>query len=516
MIDLTGSLRDPRIRGVSKVPFRFPAFALFALALPQAGFALTRQTFSFVVGVNGDFKAAMSAAAGAASSGNRFYIFFPDGQYNIGSLTGDANQMTTFPTSNVSFIGQSADNTVVYNQNTSEGIGVTSTLYFNGANNLYLQDLTLLNKSNYGNTSTYNTTGRHVVVMEQGNKIVYKNVKLKSTQDTYYTRGTRTYWEGGEIDGTTDFICGGGDIYFNRVLLWEMKVSDITASQSSSSWGYVFNNCTVDGTVGGTNLGRSWGAARVVFLNTTMNKLPSAAGWGNPMDSNPLRLAEYKSTTSTGSAVDLSKRRTTYTLNGTTVTLNPVLTDAQAATYTLANVLGGTDNWQPQNSTVQEAAPVVARVGTTLDWNDDATALCWVVFKNGKYLANVTTNSYNGSSLSKGDTITVRAANAMGGLGASSNRLVYGTTTTIQGTGAAGLSHQYNSASKTLRIMASQPGETSVRLYALNGSPAFSHVAQLTAPDHRLDISLGALKPGTYLLRYSVGEATGAGSIEVW
>ena len=516
MMERTGSHSAPSIGSVSRGRFLFHAIVLAALAMPHSGFALTRQKFNFVVGANGDFKAAMAAASSAASSGNRFYIFFPDGQYDIGPLTGDTNQMTTFKTSNVSFIGQSASNTVVYNQNTTEGIGVTSTLFFDGANNLYLQDLTLMNKTNYGNTSTYNVTGRYVVVMEQGDKIIYKNVALKSTQDTYYTRGTRTYWEGGEIDGTTDFICGGGDVFFDGVLLWEMKVSDITASQSNSTWGYVFKNCTVDGTVDGTNLGRSWAAARVVYLNTTMNKLPSAAGWGDPMNSNPVVFAEYKSVTSTGSAVDLSKRRTSYTLNGTTVTLNPVLTDAQAATYTLANVLGGTDNWQPQASTAQEPAPVVAQAGTTIGWNDDANALCWAIFKNGKYLANTTTNSYDGSALAKGDTITVRAANAMGGLGASSNRLVYGTTALIQVEGSAGLSHQYDASSKTLRIVAAEPGETKVRLYSLNGTLAFSRSAPTTAADHGAEISLGAVNPGTYLLRYSVGTATGAGSIEVW
>jgi len=516
MIESIGSHRAPGIVPVPKGRLLVHAILLAALAMPQSGFALTRQKFNFVVGVNGDFKAAMSAAASAASSGNRFYIFFPDGQYDIGPLTGDTNQMTTFKTSNVSFIGQSTDNTVVYNQNTSEGISVTSTLYFDGANNLYLQDLTLMNKTNYGNTSTYGVTGRYVVVMEQGNKIIYKNVDLKSTQDTYYTKGTRTYWEDGEIDGTTDFICGGGDVYFDRVLLWEMKVSDITASQSTSNWGYVFQDCTVDGTVSGTNLGRSWAAARVVYLNTTMNKLPSAAGWGDPMNSNPVVFAEYKSVTSTGSAVDLSKRRTSYTLNGTTVTLNPVLTDAQAATYTLANVLGGTDNWQPQNSTVQEPAPVIAQAGTTLTWNDDANALCWVVFKNGKYLANVTTDSYDGSSLAKGDSITVRAANAMGGLGAGSNRLVYGSTTAIQSATTLALSHQYDASSKTLRIVSAQPGELRVCLYSLNGTLAFSRSTRTSDADQGSEFALGVVRPGTYLLRYSVGTAEGSGSIEVW
>lgn len=73
---------------------------------PQLAAAVPRKTFDFVVGVDGDFKAAMTAAVSAASSGNRFYLFFPNGEYNIGTLTGDANQMTTFSTSNVSFIGK--------------------------------------------------------------------------------------------------------------------------------------------------------------------------------------------------------------------------------------------------------------------------------------------------------------------------------------------------------------------------------------------------------------------------
>jgi hypothetical protein len=68
--------------------------------------AVKKKTFDFVVGVDGNFKAAMTAAAKSASSGNRYLLFFPNGQYDIGKLTGDANEVTTFPTSNVSFIGK--------------------------------------------------------------------------------------------------------------------------------------------------------------------------------------------------------------------------------------------------------------------------------------------------------------------------------------------------------------------------------------------------------------------------
>ncbi|NLD46992.1 MAG: hypothetical protein GX660_07310 [Clostridiaceae bacterium] len=104
------------------------------LTLTQALFAVTKRPFNFVIGVNGNFKEAMAAAA--ASSAERFYLFFPDGEYDVGTLTGNSNQMTTFSVSNVSFIGQSADKTVIFNKSIDEGISITSTLHFNKANNL--------------------------------------------------------------------------------------------------------------------------------------------------------------------------------------------------------------------------------------------------------------------------------------------------------------------------------------------------------------------------------------------
>lgn len=409
---------------VSASRFLFRLAILVCAAL-QFCFGVTKKKYDFVVGVNGDFKAAMSAAAKSASSSNRFYIFFPDGEYNLGALTGDTNQKTTFPTSNVSFIGQSQNNTVLYNKSINESIGTTATLYLK-ANNIYMQDMTIYNKAVYGQPALYNATGRHVAIQEEGSKFIYKRVKLLSTQDTYYTKNSRTYWEDGTIYGTTDFLCGSGDVYFQNCTLYELKVSAISAPSTTTTWGYVFNGCTIDGDVSGYTLGRSWNTAKATYLNTTMKKLPSDAGWGNPMNSVPQQFAEYKSRDASGNLLDLSKRRTVYTKDDTKVTLNPVLTDAQAAAYTVSNVLKGSDNWQPQNLAKQLSAPVIRQNGQDITWDADDNALCWVVFKNGKYLANVTSNSYSASSLSAGDKITVRAANEMGGLGDASNALAVG------------------------------------------------------------------------------------------
>lgn len=447
---LTGSIIRPKAWAV------MAGLCMAMSQLGQPGFALTKRKFDFVIGVNGDFKAAMAAAASGASAANRFILFFPDGEYNIGGLTGNANQMTSFATSNVSFIGQSEEKTVVYNKSQQEGISVTATLHFNKANDIYLQDLSIMNRANYGNPATYNETGRHVAVMEHGNKFVYKNVRLLSTQDTYYTKGTRTYWENGQIHGTTDFICGDGDVFFKGVLLYEMKKSAMIAPSTSTDWGYVFKDCILDGDVTEYNLGRSWDHARAVFLNTTMKKLPSAAAWGDPMNSNPVVFAEYKSVTSTGALVDLGKRRKSYSLDGT-VTLNPVLSDAEAAKYTVANVLGGGDNWQPQNLAKQIPAPVLGQTGSKLTWDDNPDALCWVVFKNGKYWANVAANSYDASAAAAGEVLTVRAANAMGGLGAASNAVKAGSVSGLSGQEKRGIRETQR---QSLRLYPGGPAST--------------------------------------------------------
>ncbi len=362
-----------------------------------------KRKFDFVIGVDGDFKAARIAAS--KSGGERFRIFFPNGEYDIGALLmdSDENQTTDFQSGNVSFIGQDNVKTVIYNTATVEGLATSPTLRLHG-DNLYFQDVALQNRAKVG-------TGRFTVIDERGKHTIYKNVRMLSGQDTYYTKGDKTYWEGGEIHGTTDFICGGGDIFFHEVLLWSMKKSAISAPAShENKWGHVFNHCTIDGTEDGYYYGRNWNGGAAIFLNTVMKKVVNNAGWANGISdrTNQILLAEYNSRKSDGSLVDTSKRASQAT----------VLSESEAAKYTIENVLGG---WDPRKDTKQVTAPLVRQEGTSLTWNNAPDALNWVLFRNGKYLDNVTTNSYDISSIGSGDTITIRAANAMGGLGAVSN-----------------------------------------------------------------------------------------------
>lgn len=395
--------------------------------------AVTKKKIDFVVGVDGDFKAALTAANAASASGNRFYIFFPNGDYNIGANTGDGNQMSTISIPKVSYIGESADKVIVYNKSVLESINSTATMHLtSAATNIYMQDLSLMNKMDY---RTGTLKGRGVVLWDQGNKNIYKNVKLLSNQDTYYTGGERSYLENCEIHGTVDFICGGGDLFFNECLIFleDRSGNCITAPATNSNWGYVFNNCTIDGfpvNNSSYTLGRPWSnAPKCVYINTTMKLLPTSGAWGDPMNVNPSVFAEYNSMTASGASVDLGSRRSLYSKDNVTVNLNPVLTANQAAAYTIENVLGGADAWQPNLFTEQVAAPVIALNGNTISWVNSNYVLCWAVLKNGSFVEFITSNSYViPSGTGNGTTFTIRAANEMGGLGETSNIVTYGST----------------------------------------------------------------------------------------
>ena len=192
-------------------------FLCATLAFAGSAFAVTKHGFDFVLGVDGDFKAAIAkASASGASESKRFIIFVPNGEYNITKLTGDEHGKTTFSPSNVSIIGESVDKTIIWNTTDTEGIGTTATLYFPKNKNMYMQDITLQNRSS---VSSANAARQVALQQNSGDKFIYKNVRLLSGQDTYYTKKGRTYWEGGEIDGTVDFICGDGDVFFEGTKL---------------------------------------------------------------------------------------------------------------------------------------------------------------------------------------------------------------------------------------------------------------------------------------------------------
>jgi len=236
-----------------------------------------------------------------------------------------------------------------------------------------------------------------------------------------------------------------------------------------------------------------------------MKKIPSAEGWGDPMNVVPAVFAEYNNRNASGAAINLNNRRTTYTKDNNTVKLNPVLTAAQAANYTINNVLSGTDNWKPNQLTIQVNAPVVRLEGMTLKWDDDENVLCWMVFKDNKYYKCVTSNNCDIKTSDLKSKFYVRAANSMGGLSSKSN--------TVEATGTGTVKHMtikdtphlsYNKINKTLCFKIHSAAKFNVEIFSIDGkrilTREFSNVSGI------LRLSLKDLRKEMYLVKYTIDE----------
>ncbi len=411
--------------------------------------AVTKALYDFIVPTDGDFKAALDAAAKRTDTSKRFRIFIKQGDYKIpadekSKVTGSdgksyANPTTYMNTPNVSIIGESMDNTSLTNTvpnsgqsaNVLEGIGKGDVLCLQmGATNTYFQDLKMY-------SSMGDAKGRDIVLNDQSNKTICKNVNLWAYQDTYVSNNQngKFYFEDGILRGRTDYLCGKGDVYYNNVELWICEKGGYLAVPSQpKKYGYIFKDCTIkDATAakdlnGNYTLGRPWGKGTPIalYIDTKMEAIPSAAGWNEMSGGYPKRFAEYNSYTSTGSVVDLKDRKKVYDaydskdgdnyVNRRNETAgDPILTAEEAATYTIETVMGQDDDWDPTAATEQASAPNNVKLnGTTLAWDNNDYALLWAVCKNGKVVDFTIKPTYLVDDASA--TWSVRAANEMGGL----------------------------------------------------------------------------------------------------
>ena len=411
--------------------------------------AVTKALYDFIVPTDGDFKAALAAAAKRTDTSKRFRIFIKQGDYKIpadekSKVTGSdgksyANPTTYMNTPNVSIIGEGMDNTSLTNTvpnsgqaaNVLEGIGKGDVLCLQkGATNTYFQDLKMY-------SSMGDAKGRDIILNDQSNKTICKNVNLWAYQDTYVSNNQngKFYFEDGILRGRTDFLCGKGDVYYNNVDLWICEKGGYLAVPSQpKKYGYIFKDCTIkDATTakdlnGNYTLGRPWGKGTPIalYIDTKMEAIPSAAGWNEMSGGYPKRFAEYNSYTTTGSVVDLKDRKKVYDaydskdgdnyVNRRNETPeSPILTAEEAATYTLETVMGQDDDWDPTAATEQASAPTNVKLnGTTLAWDNNDYALLWAVCKNGKVVDFTIKPTYLVDDASA--TWSVRAANEMGGL----------------------------------------------------------------------------------------------------
>ena len=407
---------------------------------------VAKALYDFIVPTDGTIDEALAAANGRQDKVTRFRVFIKNSNepyvfHPEGTVTGGDGQTYDNPTSvlsaaNTSFIGESMEGVVLTNVTPGatwnngfsdacplEGIGKGDVLQIKGTD-CYFQNLTI-------KTSMGDAHGRDIAVHDQSNRTIFKDACLWGYQDTYVSNNQngKFYFEGGVIRGRTDYICGKGDAYYNKVTFRQVKSGYLAVPSVPKKYGYILQSCKIVGDTDDVNgtytLGRPWGQGTPIalFIDTEMEVVPSAIGWSEMSGGWPARFAEYGSHTANGNAVDMSGRKTIF---AETHENNPVLTAEEAAVPTLAVVMGQDDDWQPTMLTEQAPVPTDLQAnGGELSWTGSDYALLYAIVKDGQVIAFTTESTYTAT---EDGEYAIRAANDMGGLSAASAAISINTT----------------------------------------------------------------------------------------
>ncbi len=172
---------------------------------------------------------------------------------------------------------------------------------------------------------------------------VYKHCRFLGWQDTVLLNAGRHYFNDCYIAGHVDFIFGAAAAFFDKCLIHCRAKGYITAASTPQDqpFGFVFSNCiiTAEPEMKKTYLGRPWRPyAAVAFLGTDMPDAIEPAGWNNWRDPAREKTARYSEYKNTGPGANPEAR----------VPWSKQLTNDEAKTYTVENVLAGQDAWKPQ------------------------------------------------------------------------------------------------------------------------------------------------------------------------
>ena len=289
----------------------------------------------------------------AAKDAERLYVLIPDGVYDLGDKV-----LTRITGHRIALIGQSMAGTVIQNKpaTKNEGISKTAVLQNRGTDN-YFQDLTLKNALDY---YAAGSAGRAVTLHDKGNRTVCNRVCLLSYQDTYFSDNdlSQFYFQDSEIHGTVDFICGDGDVWFERCrIVTEQRTADgkggrdvIAAPKTSkTSWGYIFNRCTVENKVSNFEYARGWnGTPHCIWLHTTLltpEKLNATRFDWRGMRTVQNDFKEYGTKDADGRNITPKSNVVTFEIKDEKNTVETILTAKEAKKYKVKKVF---TEWNPQ------------------------------------------------------------------------------------------------------------------------------------------------------------------------
>jgi len=295
-------------------------------------------------GTGGDLQAAIDRMP--ADGTNTYAIFLQAGVY-------PGQIMVAKGKNHLRLVGENPTNTVVtYALNVHEA-PPGETYQFNPGTVVVADDFQA------ENLTFENTAGDHgqaLALRVDGDRARFRNCRLTGWQDTLLMDYGRDYFTNCYVAGRVDFIYGSATAVFDHCEIHSRNGGHVTAASTPAKqrFGFVFLNCRLTGDsqpwvnaagvatnvsrLPRADLGRPWRpTASVAYLNCWMDQHIKPEGWNNwrnPQNERTARYAEYQST---GPGANPAAR----------VKWAHGLTEAEAKAYTVENILGGADHWNP-------------------------------------------------------------------------------------------------------------------------------------------------------------------------
>ncbi|WP_282939101.1 pectinesterase family protein [Paenibacillus sp. RC67] len=282
----------------------------------------------------------------------------------------------------VSLVGESLEHTILTFDDYARKTFPTGESYetfnsysfFVGADDFTAERITFENSAGRGSL-----VGQALAAYVDGDRVTFKNCRFIGHQDTLFTgplppapmqrahfggpregyprRNVRQYYEQCYLEGDVDFIFGSATAVFNQCEIFsKRRLGEEDAKEfpadSIHGWltapstpeevrfGYVFHDCrlTSDAPAQSVYLGRPWrNYAKAAFLHCWMGEHIIAAGWDNwnkPESESTTVFCEYDCK---GPGASSEQR----------VAWSKKLTEEEAPSYSIQQVLAGEDSWNP-------------------------------------------------------------------------------------------------------------------------------------------------------------------------
>jgi pectin methylesterase-like acyl-CoA thioesterase len=232
-------------------------------------------------------------------------------------------------------LGSTANSTMIVDNHSNAGgygTGGSATVFVYG-HDFTAKNLTMSND--------YGVGSQAVAANVSAQRAVFNGVRFLGNQDTLLVNdGARAYFASNYIEGTVDFIFGGGTAVFNTCSIYEKRTvgGPVTAARTpaTQTYGFLIYKSTITGAVyNTTQLGRPWGqGAQVLYRESTLSAtIATAQPWIN-MSTNVWYRARFDEYKDTGAGATHNTNR-------------PQMSDAQAVNYTPQKYLAGSDGWNP-------------------------------------------------------------------------------------------------------------------------------------------------------------------------